>query len=201
MCGGVDRRRLLGCVAVLAVAAACSTAAALARGPHGQFDGATIQNPAVLPDFALRDQHGRVIALRAQRGKVVLLTFMYTHCPDVCPLTAQNLNQAVKALGRDSAGVRVLAVSVDPAGDTPASVRKFVRDHRLSSRFHYLTGTRAQLAPIWHAYDVAAMPHAMGDIDHTLYVLLVDRTGKGRVVYDATARPAAITHDLRLVLG
>jgi hypothetical protein len=41
----------------------------------------------------------------------------------------------------------------------------------------------------------------MGDIDHTLYVLLVDRTGKGRVIYDATARPPAITHDLRLVLG
>jgi protein SCO1/2 len=177
-----------------------AAAPAGARPPTDRFGGAALDRPTALLDFALRDQHGHTVSLSGQRGKLVLLTFLYTHCPDVCPLTAQNLNLAVKALGPDGARIRVLAVSVDPAGDTAASVRKFVRDHRLSSQFHYLTGTRAQLAPIWRAYNVASVPHAMGDVDHTLYVLLADRSGKGRVIYDSTVQASTVAHDLRLLL-
>jgi protein SCO1/2 len=187
-------------VAALVVAAAATAASASARAPRDTFAGATIEQPAALPDFALRDQNGRLVELAGQHGKLVLLTFLYTHCPDVCPLTAQNLSLAVGSLGKAGRDVRVLAVSVDPAGDTPKSVRRFVRDHRLSPQFHYLTGTGAQLSPIWHAYDVTAVRNPGDDVDHTLYVLLVDRTGKGRVIYDATARPATIAHDLRLLL-
>jgi protein SCO1/2 len=186
--------------AMLVLAAAGTAASASARAPHEAFVGGTIEQPQALPDFALRDQNGRLVELGRQRGKLVLLTFLYTHCPDVCPLTAQNLNLAVHSLGPAGRDVRVLAVSVDPAGDTPKSVRKFVRDHRLSSRFHYLTGTAAQLSPILHAYNVTAVRHPGDDVDHTLYVLLVDRAGKGRVIFDATARPAAVAHDLRLLL-
>jgi protein SCO1/2 len=197
--GGCRGRRAFAGAVAAAVAAVCWAAAtAGATSPHDRFGGATLEQPTAMPDFALRDQNGQTVSLRAQRGKLVLLTFLYTHCPDVCPLTAQNLNLAVNALGRDS--VRVLAVSVDPAGDTPKSVHKFVRDHRLSSRFHYLTGTRAQLTPIWHAYNVASVPHAMGDVDHTLYVVLVDRSGKGRVIYDSTVHAPTVTHDLRQLL-
>ena len=198
---GLIHRRGHAWTAALAAVVVCASAApALARTPQERFDGATIDQPAAVPDFALRDQNGRTMRLAAQRGKLVLLTFLYTHCPDVCPLTAQNLSTAVKSLGRDRADVRVLAVSVDPAGDTPKSVARFVRDHRLSKQFHYLTGTPAQLAPIWNAYNVASIRHASADVDHTLYVLLVDRSGKGRVIYDSTARPSAIAHDLRLLL-
>jgi protein SCO1/2 len=182
------------------VLAGCAAAAASAGTPQGTLRGATIEQPVAVPDFALRDQNGRTVALSAQRGKVVLLTFLYTHCPDVCPLTAGNLNAALRSLGPGAAGVRVLAVSVDPAGDTPRSVRKFVRDHGLSSQFHYLTGTAAHLAPVWRAYNVASVPHASGDVDHTLYVLIVDRSGKGRAIYDSTVRPAVVAHDLRVLL-
>jgi protein SCO1 len=198
--GGSRRGRARAWSAAAAAVVCCAAAPAGARPPSDAFGGATLEQPTALPDFALRDQNGRRVALSAQRGKLVLLTFLYTHCPDVCPLTAQNLNLAVKSLGRDGARVRVLAVSVDPGGDTPASVRKFVRDHRLSAQFHYLTGTRAQLAPIWRAYDVESMPHAMGDVDHTLYVMLADRTGKGRVIYDSTVHADTVAHDLRLLL-
>jgi protein SCO1/2 len=94
----------------------------------------------------------------------------------------------------------VLAVSVDPAGDTPASVRTFVRDHRLWPQFDYLTGTRAQLDPIWRAYDVGSVPHAVGDVDHTLYVVLADRAGEGRVNYDSTVHADTVAHELGLLL-
>jgi protein SCO1/2 len=166
-----------------------------------QFDGGVLENPAQPPDFTLPDQHNRAVHLRALRGKVVLVTFLYTHCPDVCPLTAQNLNAALQRVGARRPDVAVLAVSVDPAGDTHASVMSFIRQHRLLPQFHYLTGSRAALQRVWRKYNVVAVRRKGGDVDHTLYTLLVDRSGTARVLFDATAKPAAITHDVRELLA
>jgi protein SCO1 len=171
-----------------------------ASGPNPPFTGPTLKHPAPPPDFALRDQHGRIVRLSHLRGNVVLLTFLYTHCPDVCPLTAINLNMALASLGAARANVRVLAVSVDPKGDTAASVQAFIRSHRLRAQFHYLTGTKKTLQPIWQAYKVQAVPQGEAGVDHTLYTLLIDPSGKARVLFDVQARPAAIAHDVRLVL-
>jgi protein SCO1/2 len=178
----------------------CSGAVAAAAA-NPPFDGPRITHPAVTPDFALRDQHGRLVRLSAQRGRVVVLTFLYTHCPDLCPLTAVHIDEAVSRLGAQRSGVTVLAVSVDPKGDTPAAVRTFVRSHRLGSEFHYLTGSRRILAPLWRRYDVRSVSVGGADPDHTLYVLLLDRSGKTRVLFDATATSTAMAHDLRLLLS
>lgn len=174
-------------------------AAVSAGAPH--FDGATLKNPAAPPDFTLRDQRGRRMHLAALRGKVVALTFLYTHCPDVCPLTAANLNAAVRLVGSGRRNVAVLAVSVDPAGDTPAAVAKFVRERALGPQFHYLTGRRTALAPIWRAYRVSAVRRGNNQVDHTLYTLLIDRAGKSRVLFDSLATPTKVAHDMRLLLG
>ena len=184
--------------AALALAVAATPAAA---GSNPHYIGATIGNPETLPDFALHDQNGRLVSLRSQRGKVVLLTFLYTECRDVCPLVAANLNAALRQLGAERKNVRVLAISVDPVGDTGKAVRQFVSSHRLVPEFHYLRGTDAQLQPVWQAYDVTSIRHAKADVDHTLYTVLADRAGKGRVLYDATALPGEIAHDLRLFLN
>lgn len=166
------------------------------------FQGPTLAHPATPPGFTLTDQHGHTIRLGALHGKVVLLTFLYTHCPDVCPLTATSLNTTLRRLGSRRDEVEVLAVSVDPVGDTPRSVSAFVRAHRLLPEFHYLTGPRSTLVPVWRAYDVKAVRNGKdGGVDHTLYTMLIDRGGTARVLYDATARPAAITHDVRQLLS
>lgn len=175
------------------------TAAAAAKQP--QFDGPTLKHPSVPPQFALRDQDGRLVRLAGERGKVTLITFLYTHCPDLCPLTAQNLNDVLRSLGAARANVRVLAISVDPKGDTPKAVKVFVRDHRLLPQFRYLTGRKSELKPIWDAYQVTPVVPKGPDPDHTLYTLVVDRTGKARILFDALARPPAITHDVRLLLA
>lgn len=185
-------------LAVLTAAAVLAAGAAAAAPPA--FDGGRIENPSRLPNFTLHDQSGHGISLAGQRGKLVLLTFLYTHCKDVCPLTAQNLSGAVRLLGRKAAAVRVLAVSVDPRGDTRASVRHFVRNHRLVPQFHYLTGSQAQLERIWRVYGVTPVNRGKGDVDHTLYTVLADGSGKARVLYDATATPSKVAHDLRLLL-
>jgi protein SCO1/2 len=184
---------------LLLVATVVLVAAGAARA--GGFDGPTIAKPVRVPDFALRDQNGRLVRLSAERGNVVLLTFLYTHCPDLCPLTAVHLDSAVQRLGAAGAHVRVLAVSVDPFGDTPSAVHRFVRTHALHGEFHYLNGPAPTLHSIWVAYHVLAKAQLGDRVDHTLYTLLIDSAGRDRVLYDSTARPAAIAHDLKLLLA
>jgi protein SCO1 len=183
-----------------ALVAALVLAHAAATAPP-RFDGPTIRNPSVPPDFALRDQAGHVVELDRLRGRVVALTFMYTHCRDVCPLTAERLNAAIRSLGAARTRVRVLAVSVDPAGDTPRAVRRFVALHRLLPEFRYLTGSPRALRQIWKEYGVSSVAKAGDRVDHTLYTLLLDRSLRGRVLFDSTAGPPALAHDLRLLLA
>ena len=85
-------------VAALALLGTGGTAAIAAGVPP--FDGPRIVHPAVTPDFALRDQNGRFVRLSAQRGKVVVVTFLYTHCPDLCPLTAIHIDQVLGLTAR-----------------------------------------------------------------------------------------------------
>ena len=112
-------------VAAAALLAGCGSSAKKAEvQPPAKktFSGGELTPPKQAPPLALRDADGRAVSLAAQRGKLVLVTFLYTHCPDVCPLIASNLNAAVRALGAKRSDVRVLAVSVDPKGDTPGAV-------------------------------------------------------------------------------
>ena len=130
-----------------------------------------------------------------------MITFLYTHCPDACPLTATHIDEALGALGPRRKNVVVLAVSVDPKGDTPSAIDRFVRSHRLRSQFHFLTGSTRALARVWRLYDVTAVRKGGPDVDHTLYTLVLDRGGMTRVLFDSLAKPAAMAHDVALLLG
>jgi protein SCO1 len=185
-------------LAGLSAAVAADAAPAAPKSPP--FVGPTIEHPSIAPDFALRDQRGRVVRLSRQRGKVVMITFLYTHCPDACPLTATHLNDTLGSLGSLRKNVVVLAVSVDPTGDTPSAVGTFVRSHRLRPQFHYLTGSTKALERVWRLYNVSAVRRGGPDVDHTLYTLVLDRSGKSRVLFDSLAKPAAMEHDVRLLL-
>ena len=163
---------------------------------QSEFRGTKIPGkPLKAPDFALRDQAGHTVRLSSLRGRYVVVSFLYTHCPDVCPVIADNLNGALRRLGAARGDVRMLAVSVDPKGDTPASVHRFVRAHRLLPQFRYLTGTRAQLEPIWKAYHLAVQPGTV--VSHSAFEVLVDRRGYERLLYDAQVKAGDVVHDLR----
>jgi protein SCO1/2 len=196
---------LVSIVAAVAAAGCGGGSGAAAQGDtspfRSRFAGAELSPPKQLADFALHDQQGDVVSFSSERGKVVLVTFLYTKCPDVCPLIAANLNEALRQLGSDRDSVRVLAVSVDPKGDTPKAVRLYAKRHRLLPEFHYLTGSHAELAEVWADYGVTAVERDPELIDHSAYTLLVDRKGLGRAIFDAAARPKAIVHDVRLLLA
>ena len=166
-------------------------AAEPATGPTG-FAGAV--RPAIPPkDFVLRDQDGRRVALSGFRGRVTVLTFLYSTCQDTCPVTATTIRGALDDLGHD---VPALAVSVDPANDTPASARRFLVQRRLTGgRLRFLLGDRASLAPVWKAYGIRPQGDAF---DHSAYVLLIDRDGRQRVSFPVSQLTSeGLVHDIR----
>lgn len=163
--------------------------------------GHALGEPQAVPNFVLTDHEGERVRFSELRGKVVLITFLYTQCPDICPLIADNLNAAVRQLdpaARDE--VRVLAISVDPERDTPATVRGYARVHRLLPQFRYLIGTRRELTEVWRKFQVQSIARDPELIDHTAYTLLVDRSGQGIVLYPSDFTADDILSDLRRAL-
>ena len=178
-----------------------AAASVTVTGGSGRFAGGELDPPRPTPDFTLTDQTGQKVSMADQRGKLVLLTFIYTNCPDVCPLITQNLNQVLQMLGTERDDVRVLAVSVDPEGDTPKSVDEYAKAHHLLPEFHYLIGSRDELTKVWKAYDVAAVASDPELVDHTAYTMLVDQSGEGRVIYDSQVKAKDVVHDVRALLS
>jgi protein SCO1/2 len=95
--------------------------------------------------------------------------------------------------------VEVLAVSVDPKGDTPQAVRAYERRMHLEPSFHFLIGTRAALRPVWAAWHVLAVDRKPNLVDHVSYTALVDPSGKQRLLYDSQVNAQQVLHDLRLL--
>ena len=197
-------RRPAGLVLLLVLvlaAAGCGGGGSSGGDDPGRFRGLVLEDRPVAANFRLRDQDGRLVSLADQRGRWVLMTFLYTWCPDVCPVIAGNLNQALRSAPAKQAGLRVLSVSVDPARDTPAAARKYARDHRLLPTFRWLLGTRAELARVWDAYDVAVLPGPKRTVSHSAIQLLIDPEGHERLVYDSRVQAADVVADLRTLLG
>lgn len=147
------------------------------------------------PRIRLADGRGGTIDTRALRGRPYAVTFLYTRCPDVCPTIAVDLRAAMA----QAPGAAVVAVSVDPRGDTSAAVRAFARAHRLPRAFRYAVGDRRALAPVWRAYFVSSQLGDPRTSTHTAAVWLVDARGRLRGLYPGGApiAPADVAHDLR----
>ena len=175
-----------------------ATPAEQAQGavPRDGFAGSVMPDRPT-PPLALRDAAGRRVDLAAMRGDAVFVTFLYTDCPDICPLTTDHLREAIDGLAPAvRRRVRVVAVSVDPAGDTPAAVRAFLARHRMTGRMSYLVGSAAELTPTWRAWGVAAVTDAgSGAVTHSALIYGVDAAGRLRTVYPWSAPVADLAHD------
>jgi protein SCO1/2 len=196
------RLRLTLVVATVCLVAALAAVVLLGGGdgdaqpgesPTG-FAGALRPPGARAIDFRLRDQDGKPATMAAYRGSTVVVTFLYSTCEDTCPLTAQQIRGALDQLGRD---VPVLAISVDPTGDTRLHVKRFLLEQHLTGRMRYLVGSRAQLEPVWRAYGI--QPQGDG-FEHTASTVIVDRAGRQRVGYlTDQLTPEALADDLRML--
>jgi protein SCO1/2 len=147
------RRFLLAATLCLIIGVLGGLLAAESRSPAPVGPARFVPPREAAFDFRLRDQHGKLTSLRSARGKVVVLTFLYTACQDLCPAQAAEIVDAVNRVG--GTGVVVYGVSVDPVGDDEEHVEDWLEKHHLEDApVEYLTGTRAQLARVWRAYGI-----------------------------------------------
>ncbi|MEA2397047.1 MAG: hypothetical protein QOK25_603 [Thermoleophilaceae bacterium] len=162
------------------------------RARAARFAGAELPPGVRTPAFALRDQDGRLVTSSSLRGRPVVVTFLYTHCKDTCPITAQQVKGALDDLRRP---VTAIAVSVDPPNDTPASARAFLRKVGMEGRMHFLLGSRRQLEPVWRGFAIRPQhPHQ----EHQARLVLLDARGMQSVGFPASqATPERLAHDLR----
>ena len=155
---------------------------------------------ALAPDFTLTDgPTAETVTLSALRGRVILVTFLYTSCYDICPLTAETIRGARDRLGNSATDVAFLAVSVDPKGDTPETTRRFVQDHRVEGTLRYLIGSQAALARVWQAYGIAQAVSTR-DVLHSDVIYLIDKSERGRVLLHSDVAPETLASDLSILL-
>jgi protein SCO1/2 len=138
--------------------------------------------PRTAADFVLKTSHGSEFRLSQYRGKVVLLDFGYTFCPDICPTTLAELAQVRAQLGEAAKQVQVVFITVDPERDSPERLRSYTE--AFDPTFIGLTGSAEQLAEVRQAYDVVAEKQVVPGttavylIAHSAYLYLIDPDGR-----------------------
>jgi protein SCO1/2 len=174
-----------------------------ATGQESQFQGAPFPGEIAAPGFTLRDQYGREVSLSEYRGRVVVLTFLYSTCGDACVVIGQQIRGALNELVEERARPpAVLIVSADPTADTPANVERFLSEVSLTARVQYLTGTPAQLRSVWHAYAIKPASDGAAVFDEYAPVLLIDGSGRKRVLFESEElTPEGLSHDVRTLDG
>jgi protein SCO1 len=203
-------RAALACAAaaLLLVAAGCGSSnqtAAQRAVKHpvkaANWRGAVASPPQAAAPLRLRDSLGQPVDLTSYRGKAVLLTFIYSHCPDVCPLIVGNLHTAQAQLGARAKRLQILAVSTDPRGDTPKAVNKFLAAHNMTGRMRYLIGSRAELGRVWKQWNIVANPDKANPdlVEHSALIYGIAANGKVTTLYPSNFRPADIVHDVPLL--
>ena len=199
------------------VATACSQA--------DRFRGTELSAGEPAAGFNLLDEHGRAATLYNYKGKVILLTFLYTTCPDVCPAVTVDLRETHQLLGSDADEVSIVAISVDPARDTVESALRYSDRWEMTDRWDFLVGDEEELSRLWAAYYISAVVEnelsgsdgmdttsssSGGALDslaqdsylvtHSTPVYVIDADGIRRVVFTSPFDPEDLAHDVRLLL-
>ncbi len=191
--------------------------------PAQLVGGALLKDRPAAPDFTLPDQFGAPETLGAMRGRPIALTFLYTNCPDVCPLIAANLHETYKQLGGLAPQVQLMAVTVDPENDTTQKIREFSDQRGLTNEWLCLNGSRDQLTSVWRAYHITAQPDTPAAtpatpagqqgapateappspdiVEHSAPIFLIDKHGAIRAMLPVDATPDTIATDLRVLIN
>ena len=197
------------------------TGCTLAHAPS--FTGTVLSPAPKATDFSLLDQFGETVTLGDYKNQVVILTFVYTDCNDICPLIAHRLKEAEKYLRDGTTGqlnYNILLISVDPARDTGVNRQEFLKNYGLGS-WKYLVGQEAQLKQLWSAYYVAALidqsnQHseesnsidALGtqllnnySVTHQGPVYIIDKTGHARSIFTLPFDAEDLANDVKLLVN
>jgi len=173
---------------------------------QAKFDGAIpIQPPIELPDFTLSNQHGEATSLPDLRGRYTLLTFGFTNCPDICPLTLNDFERVADILGDEATGMAFVFVSVDGRRDTPAALRDYLAFRRLEGIIA-LTGDEEAVrefgAPLGLSFEIPESASTGAySINHSAGSYLLDRQARWIKRYQFGLPPSKIAADLKALLN
>ncbi|MGQ0800315.1 MAG: SCO family protein [Pseudomarimonas sp.] len=159
--------------------------------------------PRLAPEFSLPGTGASELTLSTYRGKLVMLGFGFSHCPEVCPVTLAHLAQARKQLGADADQVQVVYITVDPERDTLERLRSYLT--AFDSTFVGGTGSEAQLMAVRKEYGIAAskVRKADGSVEfaHSAFTYLIDRQGRLRALMPYGHTAEDFVHDLKILLS
>ena len=213
---------------MLRVALVAAAALSLAGCLGGEGLRGTVLDPVrPAPGFELTNQHGETVGLSDRLGSVVAVTFLYTECPDICPVIASHVREVRRLLGEDSGEVEIVAISVDPDRDSVEAAYDYSRRWNMLDGWDFLVGVEEELRPVWQAYylapsvdpgpaqatETAAPKHTSGTdalardiaaaytVSHAGPVYLVDRKGGMRSLFTLPFEPSDIVHDVRVLLA
>ena len=213
----MNRWKLLPLFLAVIALAACAQA--------DRFRGTELTAGEPAAEFDLVDEGGRAAALARYEGRVLLLTFLYTNCPDVCPAITADLREAHQLLGDDADDLSIVAISVDPARDTVESARQYSDRWEMTDRWDFLVGDEEELSRLWAAYYISTTVEDEPDGDdrrylkkgstggaldslardsylvtHSSPVYVIDADGIRRVLFTSPFDPEDLVHDVRLLL-
>ncbi|HTP00041.1 MAG TPA: SCO family protein [Anaerolineales bacterium] len=179
-------------VGMVSVAAVAVAAAVWLLNAKPALHGAVIEPPAQAAEIRLKDFDGQEFTLSSLRGKVVVIYFGYTNCPDECPLTMAHLKLATDQLGAGAKDVRVVMISTDPTRDSAQAMKQFLGS--FSPDFIGLVGSPEDLAQVWKDYGVTVED---GGETHSYFVYVIDPSGRFRETFLPDSEPADMAADIR----
>lgn len=182
----------------------CCAACSSPEAEKSPFVGVPVKSDSIQGRIKLTDHHGQIRRLEDFRGKVVVLFFGYTHCPDVCPTTMADLARAMKLLGGRGAGVQVLFVTLDPERDRPEVLAQYVP--AFDPTFLGLYGDAKSVAETAQRFKVyykkqESAGRSRYTIDHSAGVYVYDKHGMLRLYMNYGQKPADIAHDLGILVA
>jgi protein SCO1/2 len=182
-----------------ALLAASLVACGAPEGP--KFRGTDVTGAEFGRALALTGHDGKPRSLADFRGKLVVLSFGYTHCPDICPTTLADTAAALKTLGADAARVQVLFVTVDPERDTPALLAQYVP--AFGPEFLGLSGDAAATERVAKEFKIFYEKRPQGDtysVDHSAQTYVIDPAGRLRLLVRPERLAADLPDDLKTLL-
>jgi len=193
---------IAGAAAALGLSA-CGSSSSSSDPAKPTFLGSVASPQLPSPPLKLDNSLGQPVNIKSYRGKAVLVTFIYDHCPDICPLIVSHLHTAQAELGPQARKLQIIAVSVDPKGDTPKTVKAFLAEHRMTGKMQYLIGSRPRLERTWRAWHIKAASRPTKKnpdaVEHSALIYGINGAGKIATLYPANFSPRMIVHDAPLL--
>ena len=184
----ISRSKVSRFIAAFLLSTSLSPSLASAHVPIPPKDPSEIGRREVktaVADFKLTDQDGKLFQFKNSRGKLVLATFIFTTCSDVCPLLTAKFAAIQRTLAENKTeDYLLLSITTDPERDSAAVLKEYAGRFKADFRnWAFLTGTRQDLAKVWNIFSVNVTKTQAGDVNHTTLTLLIDRQGNRRVDY------------------